>query len=595
MKNKNSAIFNRLLALKKEGYTYLTSCDGEDYTGYDQAVADCYEDGDGNEPSYGDWIRERDFDSGKYVTFHSYLLIYGEFSNRSDYKTEIIDLDYDRENMITLYRTFFGYPYHRGIMKDKGLNDDFDARYVDLIAYAIWNLNFENENQTLDSIERFTEFYGIENKFVDEVIDDRDLITAFVKAELWDDVKFIENISTIKHGPDNEIIKHFLSQSFKITNDAFYIQHFPEDLSIYMLLPDKYPTEVRNALEKEGNLFKLLPEELKADKELALHAAKGGASLHLFNSEIKSDTEIIKTYISRLNVEWDTDTLEHVSEELKANKEFIKSLVSINGFVLKDLSDELKNDKDVVLTAVKQNGGTLEYASDELKADKDVVVVAVSNPNIKDTFGNRGSLKHASDELKADKEVVIAAVSNEGNALRYASEALKADKEVVMTAISCEGLTSRSYCIKYALKDFNPDKEIVMAIVSKLGNALEHAANEFKADKEVVMAAISCEGLYASSYCIKYALKDFNPDKEIVMAIVSKLGNALEYASDEFKADLDVVKAAVSNYGYALNYASDELKADKEVVMAAGSNDKFALKFASEELQNDPDIIALKG
>lgn len=43
----DNTLFNRLLALKKEGYTYLTSCDGADYTGYDQAVADCYEDGDG--------------------------------------------------------------------------------------------------------------------------------------------------------------------------------------------------------------------------------------------------------------------------------------------------------------------------------------------------------------------------------------------------------------------------------------------------------------------------------------------------------------------------------------------------------------------
>jgi len=255
---------------------------------------------------------------------------------------------------------------------------------------------------------------------------------AVVKAELWDDVKFIENYLTIKHGPDNEIIKSFLSQRFKITNDAFYIQHFPEDLSIYMLLPDKYPAEVGNALEKEGNLFKLLPEELKADKELALHAAKGGASLHLFNSEIKSDTEIIKTYISRLNVKWDTDTLEHVSEEFKANKEFIKSLLSINGFVLKDVSDELKNDKDVVLTSVKQNGGTLEYASDELKADKDVVVLAVSNPNIKDTSGNIGyALQYASNELKADKEVVMAAVSNDQFALKFASEELQNDPDII--------------------------------------------------------------------------------------------------------------------------------------------------------------------
>ena len=84
MENNNSAIFNRLLALKKEGYTYLTSCNDIENRGYDRAVADCYEDGDGNEPSYGDWIIEKGLDNTKYVTFHSYLLIYGEFTNRSD-------------------------------------------------------------------------------------------------------------------------------------------------------------------------------------------------------------------------------------------------------------------------------------------------------------------------------------------------------------------------------------------------------------------------------------------------------------------------------------------------------------------------------
>ena len=151
-------IFNRLLALKKEGYTYLTSCDGADYTGYDQAVTDCYEDGDGNEPSYADWILDNDFDSGKKVTFHGYLLIHGEFTNRSDYDTEEIDLDYDLDELEQLYRIFFGKPYYlAGWKKEKTLKGDFDASYVDLIAYAIWNLNFENETQSIDSIEKFTE------------------------------------------------------------------------------------------------------------------------------------------------------------------------------------------------------------------------------------------------------------------------------------------------------------------------------------------------------------------------------------------------------------------------------------------------------
>lgn len=215
-------------------------------------------------------------------------------------------------------------------------------------------------------------------------------------------------------------------------NDVFYIQHFPEELSIYMLLPDKYPTEMRNALEKEGHLFKQLPEELQKSKELALLAIKGGASITIFNNSIKSDTKIIKIYISKLDVDWDTNTLEHVSEELKANKDFMISLVSQNGFVLKDVSEALQNDKDVVIAAIKNNGAVLKHASDALKTDKDVVMTAVSNPNITDIFGNvGGALVHASDELKADRDVVIAAVSNDKLALGYASEKLQNDPDII--------------------------------------------------------------------------------------------------------------------------------------------------------------------
>ena len=64
--------------------------------------------------------------------------------------------------------------------------------------------------------------------------------------------------------------------------------------------------------------------------------------------------------------------LEYLSEELKGIKEFIKSLVSLNGFV-PNLSQNLKTIKVVV---INQMG---EYASQELKADK-----RIFNTNIKD-------------------------------------------------------------------------------------------------------------------------------------------------------------------------------------------------------------------
>lgn len=317
MENDNSEIFFRLLSLKKEGYTYITSSMTYDYTGYDQAVADSYEYGDGTEPNYGDWVRETVAVSlprvNKYVTFHDNLLIYGKLPSRSDYEAESVGLDYDEEKMIRIYPAFFGRPAYYLSYRERTLQKDIDARYVDLVAYSIWEMGFENANQEIESYEKLIDVNSILERLESENYESGgcfgceagsedwepvDYLYAFVKAELWNDVTFVEKMID-NHGFNNwkfggyHSSSIFLSESFKINNDSFVIQYFPEDLSIYMLLPDKYPTEMRNALEKKGDLFKKLPEELKSNKELALLATKGGASLALFNSDLQNDPEII--------------------------------------------------------------------------------------------------------------------------------------------------------------------------------------------------------------------------------------------------------------------------------------------------------------
>ena len=614
MKKKNIfKLFNRPLTLKKEGYTYLTSLSNDNYNHYDQAVQDCYE-MDGNEPSYGDWVKEslKDYKIDKYVTFHDGLLVIGDSSTRY-YDTESFDLEYKHEQLPTYVEEMI---------------EDSEARYVDLLAYAIWHLGFEKVNQTINSIDEYNNIYSDSEKiYISLRLDESEgtVKTVFVKDELWQNVDFLNEI--LQLNVPTEIVLSFLPEIFKQNNDNFYRDLFTQEPKIFKFLPEKMRADrdfVMTAVSSNGLILQKVAEEFKADKKVVTAALSNDVNAFEYVSPaIKSDTEIYSMYISRIDVKWDLNTLEHLSEELKANKDFILSLVSLNGFVLKDLSDEFKNDKEVVLSAVKQNGGALDYASDELKADKDVILASVSNSYIKDIHGNPGcSLEYASDELKADKEVVmmalsnkghmqhstdytlsyvtdnlkadkevvIAAVSNDGNALEHAAEALKSNKEVVMTAISCEGLSSWAYCIKHALKEFKSDKGIVKAIVSKFGGALEHASDKMKADIEVVMAAVANDG-----YALEHASEELKADNEVVMTAVSNEGGALKNASNTCKADKVVVMAAVSNNGYALKHVSDELKANKKVVMAAVASNKNALKYASEELQNDPDILELKG
>jgi hypothetical protein len=231
----NSVIFKKLLEFKKQGFTYLTSADTGNYTGYDTALADCYEIGDGNEPSYGDWINQEknrgSFETQKFVTFHSYLLVFGEFTSRDDFETEAITLEYDQEEMKMYYRTFFGNPYiENGPQKGIGLKDDFNARYIDLIAFAIWNLDFENETQHIDSVEKFNLYYNNEKYFYFNGgnASYSDFITVFVKEELWNDISFLENILNLPNNSTASVIKMFLSENFIKTNLEFYNKYFPE-------------------------------------------------------------------------------------------------------------------------------------------------------------------------------------------------------------------------------------------------------------------------------------------------------------------------------------------------------------------------------
>jgi hypothetical protein len=49
--------------------------------------------------------------------------------------------------------------------------------------------------------------------------------------------------------------------------------------------------------------------------------------------------------------------------------------VSNQGAAIEHLSDNLKNDKEIVMAAVKDCEDALEHASDSLKSDKDILEI----------------------------------------------------------------------------------------------------------------------------------------------------------------------------------------------------------------------------
>ncbi len=82
-------------------------------------------------------------------------------------------------------------------------------------------------------------------------------------------------------------------------------------------------------------------------------------------------------------------------------------------------SAEFVHSKEDTLLVVSEHGLYLNHVLEELKADRDIVLAAVNN--------NGYSLRYASQSLRADSDIVLAAVKQQSFALEYASEELKSD------------------------------------------------------------------------------------------------------------------------------------------------------------------------
>jgi len=185
----------------------------------------------------------------------------------------------------------------------------------------------------------------------------------------------------------------------------------------------KEASEAKKASKPTDKAGANMTEEINTDKTEALAAVKDdGWALEHVSDELRADKEVVMAAVQKQDM---GSMLMYASEELKADKELVMAAVKSDGGALLYASDELKADKELVMEAVKSGDDVLMHASDELRADKELVMAAVK------LYG--GALMHASDELRADKEVVMAAVKDAGWALEYASDELKADKEVVMT------------------------------------------------------------------------------------------------------------------------------------------------------------------
>jgi len=208
------------------------------------------------------------------------------------------------------------------------------------------------------------------------------------------------------------------------------------------------------AVQKDGHFLKFATEALKADKGIVLSAVRqNGWSLQHAADNLRADPAVV---LAAVQQRASTKLAASGTEESVASWAAMwRMVIGLEGHgdddavgdVFKYADDSLKSRREFVLTVVGINGEALHYAHSQFFADREIVHTAMR------TMG----VELCGDET--ERQVLVKAVQKDGNNLHFASDELRADKEVVLAAVrnnpgalkySLDGLCRDDDCLKAA-------------------------------------------------------------------------------------------------------------------------------------------------
>ena len=141
-------------------------------------------------------------------------------------------------------------------------------------------------------------------------------------------------------------------------------------------------------------------------------------------SYVKVSSEEYKDHADMIAASYD---LQHASDVMKADREYVKPFIVRNGNQLRHVSAELRADAEFVVPFLVQDRQLLCYASDDLRADPEVAV--------------HGSLEHAAEALKSDLDFVIRRCATYPHDIKFASYGLRLDFDNALDIVSRAGMT----------------------------------------------------------------------------------------------------------------------------------------------------------
>lgn len=224
-------------------------------------------------------------------------------------------------------------------------------------------MNFRQKIETLDIV---TKNGNALRDFSPSFKNDRDIVLAAVK-----------NTGTALQFASEELQNDFDIVLAAVSQDDYALIYASYDLKnnrqILLACCDTRP-HIINLSE--------LTNELKSDEEFILAALEGNSKnwQHVSEQLRGSPTFILKALEAKghrtdAQSHWNI-IIEHVSPDLRNNRDFYLIIVQNNYKYLRYISD-LRKDRDFILDVVKFNGNAIKYASPELQNDPIIIMEAV--------------------------------------------------------------------------------------------------------------------------------------------------------------------------------------------------------------------------
>jgi len=176
----------------------------------------------------------------------------------------------------------------------------------------------------------------------------------------------------------------------------------PEEISIEILSGDK-DLAIR-AISIEPEWYLELNTELSGDKDVVTALCERAKS---YDDKSDFESHFIRAINSMEQEEYD---------KMFADRDFVFTLMDLNGEFFENASEELRNDRELLLKALETEGEcvSLNYASEELRNDREIAEKAIAIQTY--NYFNIG------DELKTDRELVLKVLKLDPHILEFSDE-----------------------------------------------------------------------------------------------------------------------------------------------------------------------------